>query len=474
VLEHIRVPFTGTAAGTADLSWGQAEIWRAMRRQRSWLPLVTVTPLAPGMTENDAAAELRLMMSRYPSMRTRLLPRGAAGPRGERGQIHSPWQEDGPWQDGDPCQALADSGVATLDVVHTGGDPAATAAGVKERYLRSEWDLIGDWPLRMTVIRHRGALTHMVTAISHLAIDGFGTVAMRSDLASVARSSGVVAPSPMSPLEQARWQQSPAGLRVSAAAMRHWEKHLAAVPLRRFPGTAGCGQGGYAEARFASPALYQATRVVATHTGLGTSPVLLAAFALALGQLTGSNPVLVQVVVSNRFRPGLAETVSQVAQTGLCVIDVAGASFAETVTRAWRGSMAAHRHAYYSPADLDQLLSRLSEERGGRLDIDCFYNDRRMGGRTDPGGPLPTRQEIQGALTRSTLRWDRRPAQPSEKFFLHIDDAAGSVDMLLSADTSHVSTSDMETCLRAMEEITVRAALGLLGHTNTDLAPVCK
>ncbi len=430
--ERIIVPFEGAGSGTDALSWGQAEIWRAMRRQRSWLPLIAVTPLPAGTTPGDVAAGLRLRMSRYPSMRTRFQPGG----------------------DGEPRQVLAASGEATLEIADCGHDPAATAAAVRDRYLAASPDLATQWPLQMTAIRYRGALTHLVTAVCHLAVDAFGTAAMLTELAAGAAAP----PDGLTPLDQARWQRSPAGQRVSSAAMRHWERLLATAGPERFRPPPGPCQPRYAEAGFRSPALHLAARVVAGRAGTGTAPVLLAAFAVALARVTGGNPVLARVVVSNRFRPGLANSVSQVAQTGLCVIDTGGVPFGEAVTRAWRMSLTAFRHAYYDPGQLDELVARLSHERGHPIDVDCFYNDRRMTG-LDSGGAVPAPADITAALPHTTLRWQPLTDRPSERFFLHVNDVPDAIDLTASADTAHVRPAEVEALLRSMEEVTVSAAL---------------
>jgi hypothetical protein len=434
--ERIIVPFAGEGSGADALSWGQAEIWRAMERQRSWIPLITIARLPAGTIVGDITAQLRLRMSRYPSMRTR-------------------YHVD---PGGTPRQVLAAGGEAALEIIDADGDPAETAAAVRGRYLVARPDLASDWPLQMTAIRHRGTLTHLVTAVCHLAVDAFGTAAMLDELATLDPHTGPAAPPPdgLTPLDQARWQHSPAGQRVSNAAMRHWRSLLATAPPRRFPTRAVPRRPRYAEISFCSPALHLAARTVAARTSTGTAPVLLAAFAAALARVTGSNPALARIVVSNRFRPGLGKSVSQVAQTGLCVIDVAGITFDEAVKRAWRMSLTASRNAYYDPAHLDELVARLSAERGAEIEVGCFYNDRRMG---DDSGQeaIPSQADITAALPRTTLRFQPPTDLPTETFFLHVNDVPGTIDITASADTAHISPEDTEMCVRGMEEIVAAA-----------------
>jgi non-ribosomal peptide synthetase component F len=117
-------------------------------------------------------------------------------------------------------------------------------------------------------------------------------------------------------------------------------------------------------AHFSSPATWAALRTLAARHQVSTSTVLLAGYAVALAKATGRNPSVVQVLVGNRFRPGLTESVSTLSQAGLCVIDVAGIGFGEVIKRAWQASTNAYKHAYYDSIRRDELIESLGRERG--------------------------------------------------------------------------------------------------------------
>jgi non-ribosomal peptide synthetase component F len=68
---------------------------------------------------------------------------------------------------------------------------------------------------------------------------------------------------------------------------------------------------------YRSPATHLAAHVLAARAQVEPTPILLAAFAVTLAAVTGQHPVVVQVLVSNRFRPGFADTVSPIAQNDL-------------------------------------------------------------------------------------------------------------------------------------------------------------
>jgi len=441
---RILVPFNGDGAGTEELSWGQRELWLAIRRQRNWLPIGAVTTLPADRPVDDVVAELRFMMSRYPTMRTRLWFGDACEPNRDRG-------------DGDgPRQVVAGQGEIALEVVDAGEgeDPAAVAALVDQRYRETDYDFATQWPVRMAVVRHRGVLTHQVTVMCHLVTDGAGAAVLAADLVHRQPQTATAMP----PTAQARWQRTAAGRRFNDAALRRWEAVLRTIAPRRFRGSYDPRQPRHWEAEFSSPAMQLAVRAIAGRTRVETSPLLLALFAVSLARLTGIHPVVIQVVVSNRFRPGLADTVSPINQTGLCVLEVAGMTVDEVIAGARRKTMAAYKYAYYDPYQLDDLAARVGRERREELDISCYFNDRRL---PPPGrtvGPAPTPGQIRAALPQSTFRWSRRKDYSFEPLFLHVEDVPDRIALIIAGDTHCVSPADLEACVRGMEAIAVEAA----------------
>lgn len=427
------VRFEGVGSGSDVLTWGQQEIWAPMELTGASITMGGVTRLPPGVTLVVVAAILRYVMSRHPSLRTRF-------------ELDS---------EGRPCrQVLSSSGEISLEIVDATGDPAVTAEETLHRYRTTDFDHAHEWPVRMAVVRWQGELTHVVTVYSHLAIDAGGLDVLRADLAlNGPLAIGAVAehpsPSAMPPLEQARRQREPAGLRRSETALRYWESLLLSIPPRRFH-PAQEREPRYWAASYDSPAAMLAIRRIASRMGVDTGPVVLAAFAVALASVTDSHPSVMQVVVNNRFRPSLAQTVSPVNQTGLCVIDVAGVSFDEVVTRAFQSSVAAHKYAYYDAAARNALIARLG------VDVACFVNDRR---RPTKSEPVPDEAEVHEALSRGEFRWAHRQSRPTDRCFLDIDDRADTLACTLAVDTRYVSPEELETCLRRIESVVVRAAV---------------
>jgi len=308
----------------------------------------------------------------------------------------------------------------------------------------------------MAVIRHRGAATHLVALYGHLAVDGSGAEALVADAANLGTDAPPVTSMP--PFAQATWQQSTAGQRLNRATQRHWRRQLARVSARRFADTDDERAPRHWQAWFHSPAAYLGMRSIMARTGSEASPVVLAAVAVALARVTGRNPTALQVVVHNRFRPGLADTVSAIAQTGLCVIDVADITFDEAVARARQSTTSTYLNAYYHRDEMAELIAEVGRERDEEFDLGCFYNDRRDEQHREATDPLPTRAQIEAARTGTTVRWGPHSDKPIERFFVHIQDTPDTLEVLAQADTQCLPPGDMRAFLDVLESMLVDAA----------------
>lgn len=443
---RVDVAFSAPDAGVAEMTWGQFDMWRSMVGQNSWLPLGGSKRLEPGTRVEDVAEELRYLITRFPTLRTRL--RFDAGDR--------------------PVQQLFGSGQIALELFEA-DDAEATerlAEAVETHYRSEPFHFAEDWPLRMAVVLGGGVPAHMVVIMGHLALDASGAQVMLREVAQ--RRTGPA--NGQQPLEQARWQNSAAGQRHNAAALRYWETLIRSVPPRRV------GELGVARqpvrwcARFTSPALRLGVRAVAARVGADTSVVLLAVYAVALARITGVNPVVTRPLVSNRFRPGLAEVACTVVQGGIIALDVADATVDEAVRRAQKTVMTAYKYAYYDPEHLDTMIARVTEELPAGFEIRCFFNDRR--------GPQPDtpdtgavaedlRLAVEQARERSDFRWtDKTDEDRDENLFLHIDETATELVLTVCAHTGYFSPERIEDLARGMEQVAAEAGLDPAVLTN--------
>ena len=445
--DQILVPFEGEGSGQAELTWGQQHIWDWMTKSGLPLNMTAVRTLDESATIDEFVDELRFFMSRFQAMRTRLR-----------------FDENG-W----PCQVVHRSGEVPLHIVDAaaGTDPAEVAAMVSADHEESHFDYENEWPVRMALVRQEGRLTHLVTTLCHVVADAAAAMEMFTDLIGRDPATGAAKEpvSEMTPLGLAAWQSSPAGLRQSAAALRHWERHLRTIPARRSvhpaPAVPAAAER-YWRYDYESSAISLALRCLAGRLGAETTSVMLAAYAIALVRVAGHCPVVLQVFASNRFRPGLARAVSLVNQAGLFVLDLEeDTTFDEAVVRTRQRVASAYKYAYYNQVDRDRLVARVSRERGAVIEIDSFLNDRRTQTMVDSGGPLPTASQLWAATSLTTVRRQRLDFFNKSLMLTILDASDGSdaVAMSFLADTAFIPVPVVEELVLPVETVLVHAAL---------------
>ncbi|WP_433087891.1 condensation domain-containing protein [Dactylosporangium sp. CA-052675] len=427
LVDRVVVPFEGRGAGAGPLAWGQQQVWEAMVDIGSSLPMGGVVAVTDGRTVEDFVRELRFHMCRYPSMRTLLRFGG----------------------DGTVTQEIFGEGETALEIHEgedPGEDPAAVAEALAARWREREFDYDSEWPLRMGVVRHRGAVTHVVALMCHIAADLGGVEVMMRDLAA-ADPGPHTAPSP---LDLALAQREPGMRRHTAAAMRYWEHHLRTVPLSVLGDAADTGDPTFCRLHWRSPALHLASARLAARAGADPAWVLLAALATGLHRV-GRSPFVALGIIGNRFRPSLREVVSPLTQDGLCVLDVAGASAEQAIARARSASMSASKYAYYDPADRAALEERVGRDRGARVDLRVLYNDRRTSAAPPPGAEDP-----RAALARTELR-EEPAAFLGPKLMFHVEESPDAVSLIMEVDTRYLSLPDARRLLKEAERFAVEA-----------------
>jgi hypothetical protein len=371
-----------------------------------------------------------------------------------------------------PKQVCSTDGEVVLEVVDvTDEDPAVVADTLRIAYEERKFDYEHEWPVRMAAIVADGVVTHVVAVYLHLAIDASALEVLVGELATRDLAAVPTPVTAMQPLEQAAQQRTTSARRTCDASLRHLERVLRTVSPSRFgPPKYGAAMA-FRVLRYCSPATAAAIQVVATREGTNTSSVLLACFAVGLARFTGNSPVLAMLLVSNRFRPGFADTVSPVVQLSPYMIDVADATLSEAINRATASVFNTYKTAYYDPFLQDEVLDRVNAERGEEVDCSCFYNDRRMTDRGPQPGPLPTPDEIRAALPRARYEWVYEPDIPQRKLYVNVGEADGAIEFVMSADTRYFSEQDMVDVLRDMEAVAVEAALDPSASTGVT-APV--
>jgi len=437
VVERVVVPFAGEGSGTDELSWGQLSVWQSIQASGQSRTLGGMAPLPPDATLERIAGTVGRLVGRHQALRTTYRPRP--------GRL--------------PLQVCHDRGELTIEVLDADGrDPDEVAEQLRDRYQRTPFDYEHEWPLRVGVVRADGRPVRQVVVYLHLALDAGGLTALVADMRRAAAGTGDVPPATgHPPLEQARRQRGAAAQRQQAGALRYWDQVLRAVPAQPLGPPRPGQERDHLEIRFRSPATLLAARLAAARTGTGTAPVLLAAYAVALARATDRNPVVSVVAVSNRFRPGLADSISSVSHIAPLLVDVADSTLGAAVGRASRGALAAYKSGYLDPYLEEDLEVRLAAELGTRVELICYFNDRRQA--AEEPAEVPTAEQVRAALAESTVDWPEDPERPRTGLYLSVADAPGAVEFLLTVDLRYFTRTALEELVRGIEAVTVAIAL---------------
>jgi len=355
-------------------------------------------------------------------------------------------------------QSVHPSGAVPVVVVQSPPDEVTKHAfALHDDLQATPFDIAGASPVRVGLVESDGGVHYVIFSLSHTATDGWGLRNLLRDFTVLAAGGSIADRQPvLQPLEEAEFQASDRGRRRDAAARRTWREKLAKGPERQFRPRAGEPPARtFPNAVLNSPALALAMDQVAAGLAVNTGAVLLAATAAATGRLSGLPDAAFEICVNNRFVPGLADGVNTVAQEGIFHLTRTGDDFADVVRRTFGAALSAQRHAYYDKLALDRDLATLGGDRS------CVINDLR--------GMVPVLAETKAsrvplarARQSTTLSWPVEfPPRTGLSFALDVQDAPGSVELAMTADSALIPRTDMERLLCDIEDVVVRAALAL-------------
>ena len=433
------VAFQGDGEGVGELTWSQANLWQGMTLDGPPITMGGIVRPPNPMTVEQIEDLLRFSVSRHQSLRTRLRLRG----------------------DRPPLQVCVASGEVPLDIIDAGDDdPVPIAKAIESGYQQKSFDYENEFPVRMAVVHRDGVALQMVATYLHLAMDQGGVDALMSDIGARDPVTGAAAGpvTSMQPLELARRQAGANAQRKSAAAMTYLEHVLRAMPVRQF-GEPRYADDGMRVVRFRSPATALAIRRIAAQEATSTASALLAAFAVGVARFSRHPNVMAMLLVHNRFRPGLADSVSPVVQMSPCLIEVRGAaSLRDVVVRTGASVLTAYKHAYYDPYQQDVVFDRVEAERGP-LEY-WHYNDRRDMDLSLADGPMPTDDEIRAAAARSEHSLEPGASVTTAGIFLSVlDEPNGGVEFVLDVATRYLAAAEMVALTAEFESAAVRTAL---------------
>ena len=219
----------------------------------------------------------------------------------------------------------------------------------------------------------------------------------------------------------------------------------------------------YRAIRYRSPATALALGRIEVEQRVPAPSALLAMFAVSLARYLGTDSVWTMVLVNNRFRPGLADSVSQLVQSSPFQLELAGASLATAVARAQKGLLNTYKNAYYDSYRQDEVIERVERERGTPVQLCCYYNDRQNG--RPPAVPSPAGDDrLRDDRLREALAlgsWQDEPAGPlpAVALFLNVDHLPEALEFPVSFDTRYLDRAGALRIAQGIEAAAVQTVL---------------
>ncbi|MFF4739567.1 condensation domain-containing protein [Streptomyces sp. NPDC001262] len=340
-------PCPATVTRSGPLTWVQQ--WHWFERTIPSPRRVNPTPLAdhchvpPPATLADIHAALAFLTARHEALRTTVDPLR-------------------------PIQHVHRADWAPLPVDHV--DVPAVDAGTLEaataELAACPIDPEREPPWHARVLTEAGKPRAVLVAAHHVVIDGWGLAVLINQLHGRLRGQlrGDDAPAEASvhPLDTVT-AQPPERAR---AAEREWLMRLASNPtgvLAPFGGTDD--GGGRHRLQHRSAGAYDDLDRVARRYRVSPETVVLAALAHDVATRTGEHRFLASVVVSNRARAALRNSIGVRALTVPVQIGLRpGAAFGEVAASVATASAAAYRHGQWRPAELVAAQARMDRRRG--------------------------------------------------------------------------------------------------------------
>ncbi|MEU8382809.1 condensation domain-containing protein [Streptosporangium sp. NPDC048865] len=375
----IAAEYAGPRTRQGPMTMGQANMARCVLRDPPLHMNFRVTKRLPEGTPLSAVTEaVGRLLSRHEGLRT---------------TIHS------------DVQVVAGSGSLPIEVhdAGTGAETGAeTGAGtglldevaeeVGLRMQGTRFDLRAELPIRVAVVTEGETPRLVIFVLPHTSVDAIGLATVMREWERLVRGVAVPPPCPTQPLDLATAEGTPAALRRTEAALRHWENGLRRAPQSMF----AIDEAARADTdairprlRVRSAVAARALEAVASRTGASRSAITLAALGVLVGLRNGQRSCVIASLASNRVRPELRDYVGPLAQDALMTADLDAPTFDEAVRRFRGASLSGYQHSRFDSVALWEVIEAVNAERGVDFARDCVFND--MSGVTVPDpGPGPS------------------------------------------------------------------------------------
>lgn len=355
--------------------------------------------------------------------------------------------------DGAPSQIVMGSGEHEVAIVDAGGaDPAAAAELLKRRLTGVRIDLRAKPPLRIGVVMCGAQPQFLVLALLHIVTDAWGISELEIELSGLLTAKDLPpiasAGSAWQPYDEWQYERSPPAMRRHRRALEY-----ARGELRRFPAAmlaipphepqpARCWYG-----RLRSPTLGSAAARLATRYGVTPTSVILAAYSLLLGRVSGQGTSSIMLNYANRNSRNYG-SIGPYMQSSPVRIELSADRLGDVARTAHTAAFRAYRCAQYSHDRFREIVKEVGEERGVSLNLLCAFNSLRG---SDVRRSVTKHGSLavdEGLNSSSTVEWIARDNNSHAGANLLVVPPNG---LVLVADTRFLPPVQIEALLRGIE-----------------------
>ncbi|MER5644445.1 condensation domain-containing protein [Streptosporangium sp. NPDC002524] len=440
--QRVTVAFRAPYGDRGSLTWGQTAIWEVLR----WLPpgdaslnLLAVCEVEPGRDVGDVLAAVRALVERHDALHT-LFPMD---------------DQDG----GRPVQVVLRSGELEVAVHETGTrNPGTVAAYAGARLRDLPFDIGGELPLRVAVVTTGGVPVRVVLVVSHMAVDGWSLKIVRDDLRTLLSVPAALGPVAEQPLGRLAYERSERARLRERRAFGYWAEAVRELPRVWLEDLRQGGEARQDWSEIRSRALSRAVRELAARASVTPGMVLQATVALLLGLYKGEEDVALRLIVSTRFKPETRRFVGAFNQNALLRLRLRHESFSGFLSHAGRAALAAYSTCEYDPVRLEELVARVTGERGIGTDGYCFYNDIRFDAPAPPAGHRLSPAEYDALMGETELVEPPHDTdQKGATFFLYVHELSERAVLTLCADRRFLAPRGPADFLSDLEWLAVEA-----------------
>ncbi|MEN3305287.1 MAG: hypothetical protein V7603_1489 [Micromonosporaceae bacterium] len=445
-----RVEFTDCRSGEYGLTWAQQSLARWIRTAGPG-PAVLSVPragrLPDGCTVAGVVRAVCAVAARHDSLRATFF-RAA----------------DGAWR-----QRIHAQGRLDIPVYEAGDNDPVVVKDAVDIELRLRPYAAGDLPLRAAVITQRGVPCMLAVTVRHLAADAVAAGLVFEEISRLAAERTAPLLPAWQPEDMLRHEASDAGRRQARRAADHWAATLRHAPNAVFPIRAARGRRRAAlEVAIESAALAAGVFVLGRRYRAGETDVLLAAFGLLVGAVSGHRTCAFNLASANRLRPELAAAVGNFYQFSPIALRADG-SLRDVVRRARAQSLAAYRFGHYDPTLAEQTRVDIQRERGTFADLSCAVNFGVGIGSPYRRGPEESRLGIAVYQDATAALIRRLVASSTTEVLAHVHGApaglllsvwwlADRAVLTLAGDSALFGVGELRELLVCLERIVVSAA----------------